>query len=95
MTGEPVVDGYLGTTTGAGKKIDSSELVVSTETVQRERAEISDSQANEDSRASGFTDDMETGLVVRGIYNKKVANAFWLLAHEVHLLRVVMEEATL
>ena len=89
--GNPVVDGYWQVYTGAGKKLDASELTVSTQTVERERAVISDPVALKDIKAADYAEALDVGLLLRGIYNKKVASAFWHLAEEVHLMRLAME----
>jgi hypothetical protein len=87
-----VVNGYLQVEpSGAGKKFDTSELVVSAETVERERDNISDPQSNTHVKVADFTENIDSGLLLRGIYNKEIASAFWLLADEVHKLRLAME----
>jgi hypothetical protein len=95
MTGKPVTDGYRQVDTGAGKKLDSSELTVAAQTVERERALLSDPVALKDSKTGDFTESLDNGLLLRSVFNAKAASAFWLLADEVHKMRVAMEEAVL
>ena len=86
-----VVDGYRQVDTGVGKKLDTSQLSVSGQTVERERVNLSDPQANIYVKVADFTENIDSGLLLRGIYNKEIASAFWLLAEEVHKLRIAME----
>ena len=85
--GKPVIDGYQQVTPGGGEKLDTSEVVVAGVTVERERATITNPLDDEES--AGFT--LDYGLLARGIYNKKIVSAFWLLVNEVHALRIAME----
>ena len=92
MTGKPVTDGYAQVEpNGTGKKFDTSELTVGAQTVERERDNVSDPQANIYVKVADFTENTDSGLLLRGIYNKEIASAFWLLADEVHKLRLAME----
>ena len=86
-----VVDGYRQVETGIGKKLDTSTLTVSAETVERERLNLSDPQATNYGKTGDFVDATDYGLLLRGIYNKEIVSAFWLLANEVHRLRIAME----
>jgi len=96
MTGEPVVNGYWQVAPGAGKRLDSSELTVSSETVQRERAIFSDPAGNNShARTRDFLAGLESGLAVRNIYNEALVNQLNYLLQQVHDFRIVMEEAML
>ena len=86
------VDGYVQVDPGGGKKADTSELTVSSQTVERERANLSDPVANMHSKVGDFVESLDYGLLLRGIYGKALADAFWQLADEVHKLRLILEE---
>jgi hypothetical protein len=93
MTGTPITDSYWQIPDNTGKKLDTSETTVSTETVQRERENLSDSVYNNThGTVKDFMTGLDYGLLLRDIHTKALANAFWSLAHEVHLLRVAMEQ---
>jgi hypothetical protein len=91
-----VIDGYIQVTPGGGKRVDTSELTVSGETVERERLPVSGSETPDaHTKIQDYLTKLENGLVLRSIYNKEVLNAVNLLAEEIRLLRLAMEDVML
>jgi hypothetical protein len=89
-------DGYIQVTPGGGKKVDTSELTIAGQTVERERLPVSDPEVSTaHAKIQDYLTNLENGLVLRSIYNKEVLNAVNILTNEVRLLRLAMEDVML
>jgi hypothetical protein len=90
-----VQDGYVQLTPGGGKELDTSELSVSAETVERERASASDPSATSKTNVQDFLDGLELGLAIQNVYTHELVGQLEHLLAEVKALKLSMEEAAL
>jgi hypothetical protein len=89
-----IVNGYREVTEGAGKKMDTSQVTVEAVDVQRERAIVADPAETQYAPVQDYNEN-DIGLVISDVNMKKLLNVANKLSHEIHLLRLAMEESML